>query len=99
MQIATCRNRKQKQYFNQEMSWDEFTAKLKETTRTKETVEKYKNMTKDQQSNIKDVGGFVAGELKDGRRNNQSVLSRSMITLDADFADKDFLDLIRIVLF
>ena len=96
MQIATCKNRKQKQYFNQEMSWEEFTKKLLFTTRTKETVEEYKNMTKDQQSNIKDVGGFVAGELKDGRRNNQSVLSRSMITLDADFADKDFLDLIRI---
>lgn len=96
MQIATCKNRKQKQCFNQEMSWEEFTKKLLFTTRTKETVEEYKNMTKDQQSNIKDVGGFVAGELKDGRRNNQSVLSRSMITLDADFADKDFLDLIRI---
>ena len=63
--IATCKNRKQKQYFNQEMSWDEFTKKLLFTTRTKETVEEYKNMTKDQQSNIKDVGGFVAGELKD----------------------------------
>lgn len=96
MQIATCKNRKQRQYFNQEMSWEEFTKKLLFTTRTKETVEEYKNMTKDQQSNIKDVGGFVAGELKDGRRNNQSVLSRSMITLDADFADRDFLDLIRI---
>ena len=78
------------------MSWEEFTKKLLFTTRTKETVEEYKKMTKDQQSNIKDVGGFVAGELKDGRRNNQSVLSRDMITLDADFADKDFLDLIRI---
>lgn len=96
MQIATCKNRKQKQYFNQEMSWDEFIAELKETTRTKETVEEYKKMTKDQQSNIKDVGGFVAGELKDGRRNNQSVLSRSMITLDADFADKEFLELIQL---
>lgn len=27
MQIATCKNRKQKQYFNQEMSWEEFTKK------------------------------------------------------------------------
>lgn len=54
MQIATCKNRKQKQYFNQEMSWEEFTKKLLFTTRTKETVEEYKNMTKDQQSNIVD---------------------------------------------
>ena len=46
------------------MNWEEFTKKLRFTTRTKETVEEYKNMTKDQQSNIKDVGGFVAGELK-----------------------------------
>ena len=96
MQIATCTSRKQKKYYNQEMSWDEFITELKETTRTRETVEEYKSMTKDLQSEIKDVGGFVAGELKEGRRNNQSVLSRSMVTLDADFANKDFLDLIRL---
>ena len=57
--IATCRNRKQKQYFNQEMNWDEFIANILTTTRTKETVDEYKHMTKDQQSDIKDVGGFV----------------------------------------
>ena len=37
--LATCKNRKQKQYFNQDVSWEEFTKKLLFTTRTKETVE------------------------------------------------------------
>lgn len=92
MRIATCKNRKQKQYHNQDVTWEAFIKKAQNTTRTSETVEEYKAMSKDQQADIKDVGGFVAGELKEGRRNNACVLSRSMITLDLDFADEDFLD-------
>ena len=71
MQIATCKNRKQKQYFNQEMSWEEFTKKLLFTTRTKETVEEYKNMTKDQQSDIKDVGRRIRGRRTKRRQTKQ----------------------------
>lgn len=92
MKIATCKSRRQKQYYNQDMTWEAFTERLKNTIRTRETVAEYKSMNRDEQSEIKDVGGFVGGELKGGRRNNQSVLSRSMITLDADFADSEFID-------
>ena len=92
MKIATCKSRRQKQYHNLDITWDVFTERLKSTVRTRETVAEYKSMSRDEQSEIKDVGGFVGGELKGGRRNNQSVLSRSMITLDADFADSEFID-------
>lgn len=92
MKIATCRNRRQKQYHNKDVAWSAFVDKLKTTVRTKETVEEYKKLNRDKQADIKDVGGFVAGYLIDGRRNNQSVESRSAITLDADYASKDFLD-------
>ena len=44
-------------------------------------------MKKYQQDNVKDVGGFVAGKLKDGRRKKESILNRSMLTLDMDYAD------------
>ena len=37
---------------------------------------------KRQQDAIKDVGGFVAGHLKAGRRKNGTVLCRSMLMLD-----------------
>jgi predicted P-loop ATPase len=43
-------------------------------------------MKKYQQDDIKDVGGFVAGVLKEGRRRKENILSRSMITLDMDYA-------------
>ncbi|MEL7658078.1 MAG: VapE domain-containing protein, partial [Bacillota bacterium] len=36
---------------------------------------------------VKDVGGFVAGKLKDGRRKKECVISRSMLTLDIDHGD------------
>lgn len=92
MKIATCTNRTNLTYRNVDISWDEFLEKLQTTKRTKETVEEYRKKTKDQQAAIKDVGGFVGGELKNGKRNSQSVICRSMITLDADFAPQEFLD-------
>lgn len=92
MKIATCKNRRQKQYYNQDVSWSAFKKKLKETVRTDETVEEYKRLSKDKQADVKDVGGFVGGYLKGGLRNNQSVVCRSLITLDADYASEDFLD-------
>lgn len=92
MKIATCTNRTNLTYRNVDISWDEFLEKLQTTKRTKETIEEYRKKTKDQQAAIKDVGGFVGGELKNGKRNSQSVICRSMITLDADFAPQEFLD-------
>lgn len=92
--IATCKSRRDKTYINQQMTWPEFINRVKETYRTRETVQEYKSMSKLQQADIKDVGGFVAGQLKDGRRNNLSVMSRSMITLDLDFAPADFWDVV-----
>lgn len=92
--IATCKSRRDKTYINQQMTWPEFIDRVKETYRTRETVQEYKSMSKLQQADIKDVGGFVAGQLKDGRRNNLSVMSRSMITLDLDFAPADFWDIV-----
>lgn len=92
--IATCKTRQDKTYINQQMTWNEFVDRVKETYRTRETVQEYKAMSKSKQADIKDVGGFVAGQLKDGRRNNLSVISRSMITLDLDFAPADFWDMV-----
>ena len=52
-------------------------------------------MSKAQQDEIKDVGGFVGGELKDGRRKSDHVINRCILTLDADYANKDFNDYIE----
>ena len=56
------------------------------TIRTAETVEQYMKMTKAKQDAIKDVGGFVGGRLKGGRRKKDCVEYRTIITLDIDHA-------------
>ena len=93
--IATALSRNAKIWKNKEVFWEEFVKRLETTVRTSETQGEYKNLPKAEQDNIKDVGGFVAGRLKEGRRKSGYVLSRSMLTLDADFADTDFCDSIE----
>lgn len=87
--IATGRNRKETRWKNKEMLWSELLEKFSSTTRTRETYEEYKKLSKSQQDDIKDVGGFVGGTLKDGRRKTENVVLRQVITLDADFVKGD----------
>jgi hypothetical protein len=47
----------------------------------------YRAMTKDEQAQRKDVGGFVGGALDGGRRTAGSVTERWLVTLDADYAE------------
>ncbi len=90
--IATGKSRKEIHWKNQEMSWSALLSKLSETTRTHETVQEFRDMSRDDQSKIKDIGGFVGGALKEGRRLAAYVEARSVITLDADFAPQGFWD-------
>ena len=90
--IATGISRKTKTWKNRLVTWGELVEKLSETRRTAETQDEYKRLPKVQQDEIKDVGGFVAGHLKNGQRGTGKVECRSMITLDADFAEPDFCD-------
>lgn len=96
--IAVCNHRFDKQFVNKKTTWIDFVKSLSNTTRTRESLAEYNAMTKAQQAQIKDIGGFVAGALKDGKRGNNTVLERSMITLDADFAPRNFLELCKEVL-
>lgn len=90
--IAIGRSRKASQWQNKEMLWSEFLDKLATTTRTRETVTDYAAMSKADRDTIKDVGGFVGGYLKNGKRNNASVINRCMLCLDADNADPGLMD-------
>ncbi|MDF2902390.1 MAG: hypothetical protein K0S25_28 [Bacillus sp. (in: firmicutes)] len=87
--IATGRNRKETHWKNKEMLWSDFTKRLSQTTRTGETYSEYKKFSKSQQDQIKDVGGFVGGSLKGGRRKTEAVAWRQLLTLDADFVKGD----------
>ncbi|CEO11975.1 virulence-associated protein e [[Clostridium] sordellii] len=85
--IAIGRSRKEINYVNKSISYLDFINNyLKDTKYTKENYKEYINFSKDIQDNIKDVGGFVGGFLKDGKRRKDTVINRSLVTLDADFA-------------
>lgn len=95
--IATGRSRRETRWKNGNITWGELLTKLENTTKTHETMSEYLAMSKQDQDVIKDVGGFVGGTLKDGRRKNGFVICRSIITLDADFAPADLWDDIELL--
>ena len=71
------------------VSWETFVAMLSDVKRTPETFVEYQLMSHDQRGEIKDVGGFVGGVLRDGQRRKSSVDSRTLLTLDLDNAAPD----------
>lgn len=87
LDIALGNSRKTKTWKNRKMQWSEFLDRLATTTRTPETVAEYKAMGRNQQSEIKDVGGFVGGYCNNGSRSD--IRFRSILCLDADYADGD----------
>ena len=87
LDIALGNSRKTKTWKNRTMQWSELLDRLASVTRTPETVAEYKAMGRGQQSEIKDVGGFVGGYCNNGSRSD--IAFRSLLCLDADFADGD----------
>lgn len=86
LDVATAPHRLSKKWKNQIMRWSELVNRCAKTRRTDETMAEYLRMTPTEQSNIKDVGGFVAGYLHGATRKTESVTTRSAVTLDLDFA-------------
>ena len=87
--ISLGKSRFETSWKNQQMLWSVLLARLKKSIETHETHAEYMKMTKDKQDAIKDIGGFVGGHLKEGHRRNGSVEARQIVTLDADFLEKD----------
>lgn len=85
MRISTGRNRKDQHWKVEEYSWVELCDRLSHPIRTGETVQEYRRMTVADRAERKDQGGFVGGVLKGGRRLKSNMMSRTLITLDADF--------------
>lgn len=90
--IATGASRTAAKWKNKTILWGDFLDQLKETTRTRETLAEYRAMSKIKQDGVKDVGGYVGGWLKQGRRKAENLEHRAFLTLDADFATIDLLD-------
>lgn len=75
---------------NKPFEWSEFVHRLSEEHKTNETFKEYMAATKEEQSKIKDVGGYVGGYLRAGKRRVDHVVHRQLLTLDIDFAHGEF---------
>lgn len=82
--IAVGSNRKSLNWTNSSLMWSEFVNKLKAPQRTAESYEEFMKLSKPEQDELKDVGGFVGGQINGKRRKNNAIANRDLITLDFD---------------
>lgn len=87
--LATAHSRLSKKWKNRTMKWSEILSRCEQTKRTSESVSEYMKMSREEQSDIKDVGGFVGGYLTGGVRKTANVLYRTLATLDIDYGTPD----------
>ena len=92
LNIAYGNNRQAKRWVNKTIGFDDLKERLRVTIRTTESAEEYAKMSRAQRDTAKDHGGFVAGVLKGGRRKADTVESRSMVALDGDRINANFLE-------
>lgn len=90
LDIAVGLSARSRTWKNQKWTWEQLAEKLKAEHKTNETYKEFVTATKTEQSKIKDVGGYVGGYLRGGRRKPENVLHRQLITLDIDNAHNDF---------
>lgn len=90
--ISIGKNRYETKWKNTTVLWSKLLEKLGHSLETSETHSEYMKMARPKQDQIKDVGGFVGGHLKEGRRRNGYVYARQILTLDLDYAPAGFWD-------
>jgi putative DNA primase/helicase len=82
--LSSAGSRKSTHWPAQTLMWSELVNKLAIPVRGAETLAEYLQLPKARQDDLKDVGGYVGGTLRDNRRKASNVVSRDLITLDLD---------------
>lgn len=93
--IAEGKSRTASVWLNTSPTWGELLERLASPVVTRETALEYAGMSRDEQTRIKDVGGFVGGYLTEGIRKAGNVRTRSLITLDYDSFSERQLEEVR----
>ncbi|MEV3023878.1 virulence protein E, partial [Paenibacillus larvae] len=91
LDIAFGKNRSDKNWKNEFLTWDEFVDRLRKVRRTGETMAEYSKMDNINKARVKDGPAFVGGFIRGGRRKKENLETRSLITLDVDQGDENFL--------
>lgn len=82
---------KSTEWKNKSTLWSKLLNRCANTTKTKETLAQYLQMSKAEQGKVKDVGGFVGGFFAcNGARKKEGLVARTVVTLDADNVKPDF---------
>lgn len=92
LDIATAHSRLSKKWKNKPWQWSDILRRCQNTKRTEESLTEYMKMSRQEQSDIKDVGGFVGGYLAGGVRKSASVMYRTVATLDIDYGTPEVWD-------
>lgn len=95
LKIAYGNSRTAKFWSNKTIKFEELCERLKTPIRTSEAAEEYPKLPKTERDEIKDKGGFVAGHLRDNRRQANKVACRSMLVYDLDSITREFLESIK----
>ncbi len=82
--IAVAGSRKATVWTNQKTFLAELYPKLESAARSSESFVTYLGLPKSKQDELKDVGGYIGGELRGGRRKASNVAGRDLLTLDLD---------------
>lgn len=82
--ISAAGSRRATHWPAQTLWWSEMIDRLRIPARGTESMAEYLRLPKSKQDDLKDVGGYVYGVLKDGRRKAGSVTGRDALTLDLD---------------
>lgn len=90
LDIAIGLSASSKTWKNTKMAWPDLVEKLAKPIITAESYQQFMRASKEEQSRIKDVGGFVGGFLANGKRDKTSILYRQVLTLDIDFSHENF---------
>lgn len=88
--VSVANHRMSVSWKNTAMTWGDFFLRLEKPVITPETYAEYMAAAKPVQAEKKDVGGYVGGTIRGGRRLSSKIMSRSLLTLDIDFASPSF---------
>lgn len=92
LDIATGPNMSSSRWANRKILWSELIVKLTTEVKTPYTHAEYRALPKAEQTKVKDVGGFVGGVIKGGKRNTQNIVHKQLVSLDLDDAYLGFWD-------
>ena len=80
LDIAIGLSARSKVWSNKKLKWSELVSRLGEENKTTETFKEFVSASKEDQLKIKDVGGYVGGYLRGGKRSPANVVHRQLMT-------------------